>query len=69
MAQHAAYERLLGDLGLTVIRVEADEALPDCCFVEDIAIVLDEIAVLTRRARLAPGRDGGGGGRLGAFRV
>jgi dimethylargininase len=48
LAQHAAYERLLEDLGLEVIRLEADEALPDCCFVEDIAIVLDEIAVLTR---------------------
>jgi dimethylargininase len=54
--QHAAYERLLEDLGLTVIRVEADEGLPDCCFIEDIAIVLAEIAVLTRPG--APSRRG-----------
>jgi dimethylargininase len=56
VAQHAAYERLLEDLGLKVIRIEADEALPDCCFVEDIAIVLDEVAVLTRPG--APSRRG-----------
>jgi len=69
VAQHAAYERLLEDLGLDVIRVEADEGLPDCCFVEDIAIVLDEIAVLTRPG--APSRRGetaAVAAALGAFR-
>jgi dimethylargininase len=69
VGQHAAYERLLEDLGLTVIRVEADEGLPDCCFVEDIAIVLDEIAVLTRPG--APSRRGetaAVAAALGAFR-
>jgi dimethylargininase len=48
VAQHGAYVRLLEELGLRVIAIEADAALPDCCFVEDIAIVLDEAAVLTR---------------------
>jgi dimethylargininase len=69
VAQHAAYERLLEDLGLKVVRVDADEALPDCCFVEDIAIVLDEIAVLTRPG--APSRRGetaAVAAALGAFR-
>jgi len=56
VAQHGAYVRLLEDLGLRVLQIEADEALPDCCFVEDIAIVLDEIAVLTRPG--APSRRG-----------
>ena len=56
VAQHSAYERLLEDLGLQVIRIDADEALPDCCFVEDVAIVLDEVAVLTRPG--APSRRG-----------
>jgi dimethylargininase len=56
VAQHDAYVRLLEDLGLRVVAIEADEALPDCCFVEDIAIVLDEIAVLTRPG--APSRRG-----------
>jgi dimethylargininase len=56
VAQHSDYERVLEDLGLQVIRIDADEALPDCCFVEDIAIVLDEVAVLTRPG--APSRRG-----------
>src|ERR1044072_8705827 len=56
VAQHSAYERLLEDLGLEVIRIDADEGLPDCCFVEDIAVVLDEVAVLPRPG--APSRRG-----------
>ena len=56
VAQHSAYERVLEELGLQVIRIDADEALPDCCFVEDIAVVLDEVAVLTRPG--APSRRG-----------
>ena len=56
MAQHGAYVHLLEDLGLRVCQIEADEALPDCCFVEDIAIVLDEVAVITRPG--APSRRG-----------
>jgi dimethylargininase len=56
VAQHGAYVRLLEDLGLRVVPLEADEELPDCCFVEDIAIVLDEVAVLTRPG--APSRRG-----------
>lgn len=48
VAQHGAYARLLEQLGLTVVELAADAALPDCCFVEDVAVVLDELAVLTR---------------------
>jgi len=55
-AQHAAYERLLGSLGLTVVRVPAAPDLPDAVFVEDTAIVLDEVAVVTRPG--APSRRG-----------
>lgn len=60
MAQHDAYCAALGALGLTVIRLPADDAYPDCCFVEDAAVVLDEVAVLTspgvasRRGELPP---------------
>jgi dimethylargininase len=46
VAQHAAYGRLLESLGLEVLRLPADPAYPDCCFVEDTAVVLDEVAVL-----------------------
>jgi dimethylargininase len=45
--QHDEYCALLGYRGAQVTRLEADEAFPDCCFVEDTAIVLDELAVIT----------------------
>ncbi|MGD8894518.1 MAG: dimethylargininase [Acidobacteriota bacterium] len=48
VAQHAAYGTVLRELGLEVLEIPADPALPDCCFVEDVAIVLDRLAVLTR---------------------
>ena len=47
-AQHAEYERLLGSLGAAVVRLEAAPECPDAVFVEDTAIVLDEIAIVTR---------------------
>jgi dimethylargininase len=47
-AQHAAYAELLRGLGLEVVELPADPAFPDCCFVEDTAVVLDEVALLTR---------------------
>jgi len=56
IAQHAAYADLLRSLGLEVIELPADPALPDCCFVEDTAIVLDEAALLTMPG--APSRRG-----------
>jgi dimethylargininase len=47
-AQHAEYERTLAALGCEVVQVRAANELPDSVFVEDTAIVLDEIAVITR---------------------
>jgi dimethylargininase len=47
-AQHAQYEEALRALGCTVRHVPAAHDLPDSVFVEDVAIVLDEIAVITR---------------------
>jgi dimethylargininase len=46
--QHAAYCRALGELGCLVNTLPAEPELPDSVFVEDPALVLDEIAVLTR---------------------
>jgi dimethylargininase len=46
--QHAAYESCLRELGVTVISLPAEAEYPDAVFVEDPAIVLDEIAVMTR---------------------
>jgi dimethylargininase len=54
--QHAAYEQLLVTLGTTIVRVPAAPDFPDAVFVEDTAIVLDEVAVLTRPG--APSRHG-----------
>jgi dimethylargininase len=44
--QHRAYENLLGKLGAHVISLPAEPDLPDSMFVEDPAIVLDELAVI-----------------------
>src|SRR5215472_14782979 len=44
--QHHAYERLLGKLGARVVSLPAEPELPDSMFVEDPAIVLDELAVI-----------------------
>jgi dimethylargininase len=46
--EHAAYESLLTRLGATVRRLPAEPGLPDAVFVEDTAVVLDGIAVITR---------------------
>ena len=46
--QHAAYRDALAAAGAHVIALDAIEALPDSVFVEDAAVVLDGIAVLTR---------------------
>jgi len=45
-AQHRAYERLLEKLGAKIISLPAEPNLPDSMFVEDPAIVLDELAVI-----------------------
>jgi dimethylargininase len=47
-AQHRAYEAALARLGCRVESLPALDDLPDSVFVEDVAIVLDEIAVVTR---------------------
>jgi len=51
--QHRAYETCLRDLGARVISLAAAEDCPDGVFVEDPALVLDEIAVLTRMGAAA----------------
>jgi dimethylargininase len=48
VAQHAAYEAALERVGYTVLRLDAQPDLPDSVFVEDTAVVLDEVAVITR---------------------
>lgn len=47
-AQHEAYEDVLRGLGCVVVRLGETADLPDSVFVEDAAVVLDEIAIVTR---------------------
>lgn len=46
--QHEGYEATLRSLGLSVIQLPQDDDLPDSVFVEDAAVVFDEVAVITR---------------------
>jgi dimethylargininase len=45
-AQHAGYERALEALGVRLLRLPPADDLPDATFVEDTAIVLEELAVI-----------------------
>jgi dimethylargininase len=47
-AQHRAYQLLLADLDCELIVLPVEPDLPDSVFVEDTALVLDEIAVILR---------------------
>jgi dimethylargininase len=47
-AQHTAYEWALVDAGCTVRRLDSSPDMPDAVFVEDIAVVVDEGAIITR---------------------
>lgn len=46
--QHAAYCVALADHGVELLRLPADEAAPDACFVEDTAVILGDEIVITR---------------------
>ena len=47
-AQHEAYEHALRELGCEVKRLPTTDTMPDSVFIEDAAVVLDELAVITR---------------------
>ena len=59
-AQHDDYEAALRSLGCTVRRAPSAHHLPDSVFVEDIALVLDDIAIITHpgAASRRPEREG-----------
>ncbi len=46
--QHMDYVDCLGKLGVTVIELPAEPALPDSVFVEDTVLLFDELVVMTR---------------------
>jgi dimethylargininase len=47
-AQHHQYEACLVALGCQIQRLPPEPELPDAVFVEDVAVVLDELAIMTR---------------------
>jgi dimethylargininase len=51
-AQHHEYVRALSSIGCQVVELPEERDLPDSVFVEDIAFILPEVAVITR-----PGAD------------
>jgi len=46
--QHRRYQAVLSEIGCEVVTIPAAQGLADCVFIEDTAIVLDEVAVLCR---------------------
>jgi dimethylargininase len=46
--QHREYCLALRSAGLGLIEIEPDDRFPDCCFVEDTAILVGEKAIITR---------------------
>lgn len=56
--QHATYRATLEAFGAEVTLLAADEACPDCCFIEDTAVVAGGIALVTRPG--APSRQSEG---------
>jgi dimethylargininase len=54
--QHARYVAALAGAGCEVVEIASDPAFPDCCFVEDTAVVAGGTVVVTRPG--APSRRG-----------
>lgn len=48
VVQHDSYETALRELGCAVVVVPGADEMPDAVFVEDTAVVIDEVAVMTR---------------------
>lgn len=65
-AQHVVYRETLAKAGAEVVVLDVNLEHPDCVFIEDTAIVLDEIAILTPMG--APSRAKEPAGIEGALR-
>ena len=46
LKQHAAYCQTLTGLGLDVTILDPEPGYPDCCFVEDTAVVCEHVAII-----------------------
>ena len=47
-AQHDALRATFEAIGVRVTMLDADDRCPDCCFIEDTAVVLRSVALITR---------------------
>jgi dimethylargininase len=56
--QHRQYEECLRAMGAEAISLPAEPELPDSVFVEDPAVVVDEVAILTRPGAESRRREG-----------
>ena len=54
IAQHEAYQDCLAELGVRIVSLPAEPDLPDAVFVEDPAVVVDEVAIISNMG--APSR-------------
>lgn len=50
LKQHAEYVHMLQEVGLDVIQLNPEDALPDACFVEDTVVIHRNKALMTRPA-------------------
>ena len=53
LEQHDAYIRALEQCGMEVSILDDDEAFPDSCFIEDVAVLSKKCAVKSSAARSA----------------
>jgi dimethylargininase len=53
IAQHQAYQECLAELGVRIVALTAEPGLPDAVFVEDPAIVVDELAIISNMGALS----------------
>ncbi len=57
LLQHKAYIEAMEKCGVTVTVAQPDERFPDSCFVEDVAIVTDQGAVITNPGAASRNRE------------
>ena len=46
--QHQAYQQQLSKAGYTLLEIPSDDKCPDCVFVEDAAVIIGSVALITR---------------------
>lgn len=59
LRQHADYVKALTKCGVAVTVLEADEAFPDSCFVEDVAVITRKGAIITNPGAVSRNKETG----------